>query len=97
MNIFAAAVVRKSGEPLQVEEIQVDPPKAGEARIKMLCASMCHTDILCCNGLPVVRIQTNFLSYVYISMLCFPLQHFRLISSSFQPLFPRIPGHEGVG
>ncbi|KAL8537181.1 hypothetical protein ACS0TY_012383 [Phlomoides rotata] len=61
-----AAVVRKSGEPLQVEEIQVDPPKSSEVRIKMLCASMCHTDILCCNGLPV-------------------------------PLFPRIPGHEGVG
>lgn len=50
----AAAVLRKSGEPLQVEEIQVDPPKSTEIRIKMLCASMCHTDILCCNGLPVV-------------------------------------------
>ncbi|XP_011081820.1 alcohol dehydrogenase-like 1 [Sesamum indicum] len=61
-----AAVIRKPGEPLQVEEIQVDPPKPTEVRIKMLCASMCHTDILCCNGFPA-------------------------------PLFPRIPGHEGVG
>ncbi|XP_051137809.1 8-hydroxygeraniol oxidoreductase-like isoform X2 [Andrographis paniculata] len=61
-----AAVVWKSGEPLKVEEIQVDPPKSSEIRIKMLCASMCHTDILCSNGLPI-------------------------------PLFPRIPGHEGVG
>ncbi|KAL0311989.1 UNVERIFIED_CONTAM: 8-hydroxygeraniol oxidoreductase [Sesamum radiatum] len=61
-----AAVIRKSGEPLRVEEIQVDPPKSTEVRIKMLCASMCHTDILYCNG----------------------FQH---------PIFPRIPGHEGVG
>ncbi|CAI9093495.1 OLC1v1029004C1 [Oldenlandia corymbosa var. corymbosa] len=61
-----AAVVWKSGEPPKVETIQVDPPKASEVRIKMLCASLCHTDVLCCNGLPV-------------------------------PLFPRIPGHEGVG
>ncbi|KAL0330334.1 UNVERIFIED_CONTAM: 8-hydroxygeraniol oxidoreductase [Sesamum radiatum] len=47
-----AAVIRKLGEPLQVEEIQVDPPKSTEVRIKMLCASMCHTDILCCKGFP---------------------------------------------
>nr|AVX32614.1 alcohol dehydrogenase VoADH1 [Valeriana officinalis] len=61
-----AAVIYKSGEPAKVEEIRVDPPKSSEVRIKMLYASLCHTDILCCNGLPV-------------------------------PLFPRIPGHEGVG
>ncbi|PSS04576.1 Alcohol dehydrogenase-like [Actinidia chinensis var. chinensis] len=61
-----AAVLWGVGEAVKVEEIQVDPPKASEVRIKMLCASLCHTDILCCNGLPV-------------------------------PLFPRIPGHEGVG
>ncbi|KAJ9558600.1 hypothetical protein OSB04_013214 [Centaurea solstitialis] len=62
----AAAVIRELGGPLTVEEIKVDPPKASEVRIKMLCASICHTDILCCNGFPA-------------------------------PLFPRIPGHEGVG
>ncbi|XP_024983760.1 alcohol dehydrogenase-like 1 [Cynara cardunculus var. scolymus] len=61
-----AAVVRELGGPVTVEEIKVDPPKASEVRVKMLCASICHTDILCCNGVPV-------------------------------PLFPRIPGHEGVG
>ncbi|KAA8533449.1 hypothetical protein F0562_031117 [Nyssa sinensis] len=61
-----AAVSWGAGLPLKVEEIQVDTPKSSEVRIKMLCASLCHTDILCCNGLPV-------------------------------PLFPRVPGHEGVG
>ncbi|XP_019179439.1 PREDICTED: alcohol dehydrogenase-like 2 isoform X2 [Ipomoea nil] len=61
-----AAVAWRSGEALKLEEIQVDPPKAREVRIKMLYASLCGTDILCCNGFP-------------------------------RPLFPRIPGHEGVG
>ncbi|XP_023751020.1 alcohol dehydrogenase 1 [Lactuca sativa] len=61
-----AAVVREIGGAITVEEIKVDPPKALEVRIKMLCASICHTDILACNGMPF-------------------------------PLFPRIPGHEGVG
>uniref|UniRef100_A0A5B6Z3S4 Putative 8-hydroxygeraniol oxidoreductase n=1 Tax=Davidia involucrata TaxID=16924 RepID=A0A5B6Z3S4_DAVIN len=61
-----AAVSWGVGLPLKVEEIQVDPPKSSEVRIKILCASLCHTDILCCNGYPL-------------------------------PLFPRVPGHEGVG
>ncbi|KAK9058352.1 hypothetical protein SSX86_023193 [Deinandra increscens subsp. villosa] len=61
-----AAVVKEAGGAIAVEEIKVDPPKVAEVRIKMLCASICHTDILCCDGIP-------------------------------SPLFPRIPGHEGVG
>ncbi|KAL0330859.1 UNVERIFIED_CONTAM: 8-hydroxygeraniol oxidoreductase [Sesamum angustifolium] len=48
------AVIRKAWEPLQVEEIQVHPPKSTEVRIKMLCATMCHTDMTCCNsGFPL--------------------------------------------
>nr|QKE59472.1 8-hydroxygeraniol oxidoreductase-like protein [Dracocephalum officinale] len=42
-----AAVVWKASEPLKVEEIQVEPPKSTEVRIKMLYASMCHTDTVC--------------------------------------------------
>lgn len=61
--MVVAAVIRKSGEPPKVEEIQVDPPKSSEVRIKMLCASLCHTDILCCNGLPVVSIHIQFCSF----------------------------------
>lgn len=48
-----AAVVRKPGEPVKVENIQVDPPKSSEVRIKMLCASMCHTDVLFSHGKPI--------------------------------------------
>ena len=41
----AAAVCRAAGEPLVVEEIVVDPPKAYEIRIKIVCTSLCHSDI----------------------------------------------------
>ncbi|RVW65901.1 Alcohol dehydrogenase-like 1 [Vitis vinifera] len=61
-----AAVCWGEGEAVKVEEIQVEPPKSSEVRVKMLYASICYTDILCCSGFPL-------------------------------PLFPRVPGHEGVG
>ncbi|KAL9254513.1 Alcohol dehydrogenase-like 2-like protein [Drosera capensis] len=38
-------VCRKAGEPLVIEEIQVAPPKAWEVRVKILCTSLCHTDV----------------------------------------------------
>ncbi|CAL5344279.1 unnamed protein product [Camellia sinensis] len=47
-----AVVCWAAGEAVKVEEIHVDPPKSYEVRFKMLCASLCHTDILCCNGFP---------------------------------------------
>ncbi|KAL5705144.1 hypothetical protein ACHQM5_023485 [Ranunculus cassubicifolius] len=40
-----AALCRKAGEPLVIEEIQVAPPKAYEVRIKIICTSLCHTDV----------------------------------------------------
>ncbi|XP_041021658.1 alcohol dehydrogenase-like 2 isoform X1 [Juglans microcarpa x Juglans regia] len=40
-----AAVCRKPGEPLMIEEIEVDPPKAWEVRIKIICTSLCHRDL----------------------------------------------------
>ncbi|KAA0065135.1 alcohol dehydrogenase-like 2 isoform X1 [Cucumis melo var. makuwa] len=40
-----AAVCRQPGEPLVIEEIEVDPPKIGEVRIKILCTSLCHSDV----------------------------------------------------
>lgn len=41
-----AAVIWGSGEPLKVEEIQIEPPKSTEVRVRMLYASVCHTDVL---------------------------------------------------
>ncbi|XP_015689687.1 alcohol dehydrogenase-like 2 [Oryza brachyantha] len=40
-----AAVCRASGKPLTVEEIVVDPPKDYEIRIRIICTSLCHTDV----------------------------------------------------
>ncbi|GKD06713.1 alcohol dehydrogenase-like 7 protein [Tanacetum coccineum] len=40
-----AAIVRKAGEPLVIEEVIVAPPKAREVRIKIICTSLCHSDV----------------------------------------------------
>ncbi|KAG8073784.1 hypothetical protein GUJ93_ZPchr0006g43556 [Zizania palustris] len=40
-----AAVCRAAGEPLALEEIVVDSPKAHEVRIKIICTSLCHSDV----------------------------------------------------
>lgn len=48
-----AAVAWKEEGRLTIEEIQVEPPKSNEVRIKMLLASLCHSDIAFLNGYPV--------------------------------------------
>ncbi|XP_076925440.1 alcohol dehydrogenase-like 7 [Bidens hawaiensis] len=40
-----AAIVRKPGEPLVIEEVIVAPPKRREVRIKIICTSLCHSDL----------------------------------------------------
>ncbi|XP_042047363.1 8-hydroxygeraniol oxidoreductase-like [Salvia splendens] len=45
-----AAVAWKPLEPLKIEEVQVDPPNSTQVRIKMVYASMCHTDFTCLKG-----------------------------------------------
>ncbi|KAL6317363.1 hypothetical protein AAG906_030116 [Vitis piasezkii] len=40
-----AAICREPGEALVIEEIEVAPPEAWEIRIKILCTSLCHTDV----------------------------------------------------
>src|SRR5216684_1221493 len=39
-----AAVARKAGEPLVVETVQLDGPKAGEALVEIRATGICHTD-----------------------------------------------------
>uniref|UniRef100_A0A7C9ELG8 S-(Hydroxymethyl)glutathione dehydrogenase n=1 Tax=Opuntia streptacantha TaxID=393608 RepID=A0A7C9ELG8_OPUST len=43
--ICKAAVCRSGGQPLVIENIEVAPPKEWEVRIKILCTSLCHTDL----------------------------------------------------
>lgn len=45
-----AMVARKPKEPLTEETITVDPPKAGEVRVKVVANALCHTDIYTLDG-----------------------------------------------
>jgi len=38
------AVIYEPGQPIQVEEIELDPPKAHEVQVKMVAAGICHSD-----------------------------------------------------
>jgi NDMA-dependent alcohol dehydrogenase len=40
-----AAVLREARKPLTVEEIELDPPQAGEALIKLTATGVCHSDV----------------------------------------------------
>ena len=46
-----AMVARVPGEPLLLETVIVDPPKAGEVRVKVVCNALCHTDVYTLVGL----------------------------------------------
>lgn len=45
-----AAVAWEAGKPLTIEEIEVDPPKAHEVRVKILNTGVCHTDAYTLSG-----------------------------------------------
>ena len=40
-----AAVLHSVREPLTIEEVELDPPKAGEVLVKMVASGICHSDI----------------------------------------------------
>ena len=40
-----AAVCYEFGQPLVVEEIEIDPPQAGEIKVKLAACAICHSDI----------------------------------------------------
>jgi S-(hydroxymethyl)glutathione dehydrogenase/alcohol dehydrogenase len=46
-----AAVCYAFGEPLVVEEIELDPPQAGEARVRIAATAVCHSDVSIVQGL----------------------------------------------
>ncbi|KAL7545230.1 hypothetical protein ACHAWF_008579 [Thalassiosira exigua] len=45
-----AMVARGPKQPLSRETITVDPPKAGEVRVKVIANALCHTDIYTLDG-----------------------------------------------
>mmetsp|Transcript_21948 Transcript_21948/g.31806 ORF Transcript_21948/g.31806 Transcript_21948/m.31806 type:complete len:387 (-) Transcript_21948:228-1388(-) len=46
-----AMVARGPKQPLTHETITVDPPKAGEVRVKVIANALCHTDVYTLDGL----------------------------------------------
>ena len=40
-----AAVCYEFGKPLVVEEVEIDPPKSGEVKVRIVATAICHTDI----------------------------------------------------
>ena len=45
-----AAVCKEFGQPLTIEEVEIDPPQAGEVRVKIAACAICHSDILFIEG-----------------------------------------------
>lgn len=39
-----AAVLYEPGQPLRVEDVELAPPRAGEARVRVAAAGVCHSD-----------------------------------------------------
>jgi S-(hydroxymethyl)glutathione dehydrogenase / alcohol dehydrogenase len=45
-----AAVAWKAGEPLSIEEIAIEGPKAGEVSVEIMATGICHTDAFTLTG-----------------------------------------------
>jgi len=45
-----AAVCYEFGKPLVVEEVEIDPPQAGEVKVRMTATAICHSDIHALRG-----------------------------------------------
>jgi S-(hydroxymethyl)glutathione dehydrogenase/alcohol dehydrogenase len=45
-----AAVLREPGRPVQVEEVELDSPKAGEVQVRVAAAGVCHSDVRLADG-----------------------------------------------
>ena len=57
-----AAVAYGPGQPMVVEDILVDPPKAMEVRVKILYTSICHYDLSAWRG----EVQNYSLMVIYL-------------------------------
>ena len=45
-----AAVAWKAGEPLTIETIDIEGPKAGEVLVEIMATGICHTDAFTLSG-----------------------------------------------
>ena len=45
-----AAVVREPGRPVELEEVELAPPRAGEVLVRVAAAGVCHSDVRLADG-----------------------------------------------
>lgn len=45
-----AAIARGVGQPLEIVPIEVDPPRVGEVRLRVVATGICHSDLSVWNG-----------------------------------------------
>jgi S-(hydroxymethyl)glutathione dehydrogenase/alcohol dehydrogenase len=45
-----AAVLRRMGDPLTVEQVELEPPRAGEVLVQVAAAGVCHSDVHLADG-----------------------------------------------
>src|SRR6266567_4360973 len=45
-----AAVLEEFGAPLQVQEVELDEPRAGEVLVRLVACGVCHTDLYTASG-----------------------------------------------
>jgi S-(hydroxymethyl)glutathione dehydrogenase / alcohol dehydrogenase len=45
-----AVVLRRPGRAVEVEEVELDPPKAGEVLVRVAAAGVCHSDVRLADG-----------------------------------------------
>src|ERR671924_971309 len=45
-----AAVLERFGEPLEVQELDLAEPKAGEVLVRLAACGVCHTDLFTASG-----------------------------------------------
>jgi Zn-dependent alcohol dehydrogenase len=50
MTAMRAAVLHAGGRPLVVEDVELDPPRAGEVLVRVAAAGICHSDLHLADG-----------------------------------------------
>ena len=45
-----AAVCRAFGAPLEIEDLELDPPESGEVRVRVAACAICHSDVSLVDG-----------------------------------------------
>ncbi len=45
-----AAVLEEFGAPLEVQQLELDEPRAGEALVRLEACGVCHTDLYTASG-----------------------------------------------